>query len=500
MSAIIYNRKSSEDDNRQILSIESQENEMRSLAQRSDLKITKIFSESMSAKAPGRIVFAEMMDYVEKHPGMTILVWKLDRLARNPVDEGRIKWLLQQGVIAEIKTPDRNYLPADNALIASVEFGMANQYIRDLRQNVMRGTKTKLEKGGWPSIAPFGYLNDRLAKTILIDPIAAPAVQRIFEQYATGRYNLQEITHAVYDQGIRTKRQRKLSKSTIHEILRNRFYYGVMVRGEMHYQGNHQSIISKELYNQVQDVLEGKNHSKRRKHIFPLRGFMTCDICGCLLTAALQKGKFIYYYCTNGKRICDQGKTYLTANTATALVASILQELKTDPIKLELAYRASKAKHQKDNEASDTIRQNLLARLQAVKDQQDALARRNGTPEDVYNRNMTTLQNEQVEVERQLSKVGDNSEENKITFELARDAILQANYQADAFFSASPIAQREYAEIVLLNLTVKDQKVQHFQFKPAYQLLADLPENASIEEMYHQPDLNRCSCRERAVS
>ena len=192
---------------------------------------------------------------------------------------------------------------------------------------------------------------------------------------------------------------------------------------------------------------------------------------------------FLYKKLLEPEAGCDQRKKHLTASAATLLVSSVLQELKTDPIKLELAYRASKEKHQGDAHAEDAIRKNLLTRLQIVKDQQDTLTRRKDTPEDVYARNMTALKNEQVDLEVQLSKVGNEAGEKKITFEQVKDALLQANYQADAFFSSTPQAQREYVEIVLSNLSVKDQKVQHYQFKPAWQIIANLPKNATIEQL-----------------
>ncbi len=372
MTTIIYCRKSTDDANHQILSIDSQETEMRKLAERSDLIVSKIFRESMTAKEPGRPVFAEMMAFVEKHPGATILVWKLDRLARNPVDEGKIKWLLQKEIIAEIKTPDRNYHPSDNALIASVEFGMANQYIRDLRQNVMRGNRSKLEHGGWPSMAPFGYQNNKADRTVLVNPSTAPAVRRIFELYASGNYTLKEITASIYSEDYRTKGGKKLSKSNIHAILTNPFYYGVMVHHDTHYQGNHEPLISKELFDEAQNVLRGKNHSKRKTHFFPLRGFMTCDVCGCMLTATLQKGKHVYYYCTNGKGGCDQRKKHLTKDAATSLIASVLQGmLKVDEAKIDLAIRASEARQENKMKASDSLRQKLLRRLAEIREQQE---------------------------------------------------------------------------------------------------------------------------------
>jgi hypothetical protein len=218
---------------------------------------------------------------------------------------------------------------------------MANQYIRDLRQNVMRGNRAKLERGGWPNMAPFGYANDKANRTIVLNPETAPAVRRIFELYATGNYNLRTITKAVFAQGIRGKHEKKLSKSNIHKILQNRFYYGVMVKGENHYEGNHEPLISKALFDEVQEILSGKTRSKRQSHFFALRGFMTCDVCGCMLTATLQKGKHIYYYCTNGKGICEQRKKHLTEEKATELMASVLQKLKTNEGRLEIACRSS---------------------------------------------------------------------------------------------------------------------------------------------------------------
>ncbi len=484
MTILAYCRKSTDDSSHQVLSMDSQESEMQKLAERSGLTISKVYRESMTAKAPGRPVFAEMITFVQKHPGATILVWKLDRLARNPVDEGMAKWLLQQGVIHQIKTPDRDYNPGDNALIASVEFGMANQFIRDLRQNVLRGNRAKLEKGGWPSVAPFGYDNNRADKTIMVNSKTARAVRRIFDQYASGNFTLDEITETIYEQGYRSRNEKKISRANIHHILQNHFYYGVMVHNGIHYAGKHEPLISQETFNRVQDVLSGKHQAKHTKHFFPLRGFMTCDACGCTMTATKQKGRYVYYYCTNGKGICDQRKKHLREAEAVALVGSVLQGIKVDPRKLDLACRASKAKKARSEADLMEIRKNLDIRLREIQDQQDMLVRRKDVPEDVYARNMTALKNEQVDIEVKVASLDRKNEQEQITFEQAKGRILQSNYEADAFISADPLAQRKYLESVLSNVWVKDQKVQRFQFKPAFQILANLPKNASIEQVY----------------
>ena len=124
---IIYCRKSSEAEDRQVLSIESQISELKKLSERLNLKVIDIFTESQSAKSPGRPLFNEMIKKINQGKADGIICWKLDRLARNPIDGGQVIWMLQEAIIKHIQTFDRGYYPEDNVLLMSVEFGMANQ-------------------------------------------------------------------------------------------------------------------------------------------------------------------------------------------------------------------------------------------------------------------------------------------------------------------------------------------------------------------------------------
>src|SRR3989344_62671 len=137
----LYVRKSSDVDDKQILSIEAQLVELRALAKREGLEIVEEFTEKRTAKVPGRPIFNDMMRRIQSGVAQGIICWKLDRLARNPVDDGLVSWLLQQSTIQRIATPERSYYPADNVLLMSVEFGMANQYVRDLAVNTARGLR-----------------------------------------------------------------------------------------------------------------------------------------------------------------------------------------------------------------------------------------------------------------------------------------------------------------------------------------------------------------------
>jgi site-specific DNA recombinase len=139
----LYARKSSEAEDRQAASIDAQKDELLKIAKDQGLKVLEILEESQSAKKPGRKVFNSMLERIYKGEANGILCWKLDRLARNPVDGGQISWMLQQSAISQIVTFGRTYYPTDNVLMMQVELGMANQFIRDLSVNVKRGCKRK---------------------------------------------------------------------------------------------------------------------------------------------------------------------------------------------------------------------------------------------------------------------------------------------------------------------------------------------------------------------
>ena len=186
MNYFLYARKSTDVEDKQVLSIESQLAELRSLAKRESLEIVAEFVEKQSAKKPGRPVFNDMLQRIQTGEAQGIICWKIDRLARNPVDGGQMSWLLQQGVIQHIQTYDRSFLPADNVLMMSVELGMANQYIRDLSVNTKRGLREKARREDFPGPAPVGYLNNPRTKTIMVDRRKAPIIKSAFELYAGG--------------------------------------------------------------------------------------------------------------------------------------------------------------------------------------------------------------------------------------------------------------------------------------------------------------------------
>jgi DNA invertase Pin-like site-specific DNA recombinase len=171
----LYARRSSESEDRQVASISAQVEELEKIARERGLNIVRVFTESKSAKAEGRPVFNEMMRRVAGGEAQGIVCWKLDRLARNFIDGGKIIEMIQGGAVQHIQTFSKGYFPNDNVLMMSVEFGVAKQFIKDLSDNTKRGLKRKADAGWLPSRAPIGYKNEKYAlqgeKRILVDEV-----------------------------------------------------------------------------------------------------------------------------------------------------------------------------------------------------------------------------------------------------------------------------------------------------------------------------------------
>src|SRR3989344_979581 len=249
----LYARKSSESEDRQVQSIDDQINRLKELVGTLGLSVKEILTEAKSAKKPYiRPVFATMLERIEKGEAQGILCWQINRLSRNPIDSGKLSWMLQQGTLKSIQTIDRQYLPDDNVLLFSVESGQANQFILDLKKNVKRGTDSKLEKGWRPNLAPQGYLNDKEEKTIIEDPLSFSLIRKMWDLMLTGNHTPPKILDiANKEWGYRTRKFKRggggeLSKSGIYKIFTNKFYAGIIEWDGRDIEGKQKRMVSLE--------------------------------------------------------------------------------------------------------------------------------------------------------------------------------------------------------------------------------------------------------------
>jgi DNA invertase Pin-like site-specific DNA recombinase len=337
MTYFLYARKSTDVEDKQMLSIESQLFELRALAKKEGLEIVTEFTEKRTAKKPGRPVFDEMMDRIRRGEARSILCWKLDRLSRNPFDDGMIRWLLQEATIQCITTSERSYYPPDNVMLMSMEFAMATQYSRDLGYNTSRGLREKARRGDFPAPAPVGYLNNPRTKSIMVDKRKAPLVLRAFETYAENKSRFEDIANYFYENGIRTRSRdgssggKRWSKDRVKKMLTNIFYYGDFQYGGEIYHGRHAPIVSKILFDKVRNVIEMRGRrQKAHKDPQALCGLLRCGNCGCSITAeAITKRQkngnvhsYVYYRCTKKRGLCNE--PYVREEVLTEQLSSLL--------------------------------------------------------------------------------------------------------------------------------------------------------------------------------
>ena len=313
MKYFIYTRKSTEDEERQVMSIEAQITELHEFAKRENLEIIETFTESKSAKSPGREIFNEMIEKInESREPVGILAWHPDRLARNSVDGGQIIYLIDTGKIPSLKFPTFWFEPTPQGLfMLQVAFGQSKYYSDNLSENVKRGFRQKLRRGEWPAKAPLGYINNPKTRNIEPDPIKSRIIQKAFEEYSQGKHTLESLGKRLAEFGLVSKNGTPLAKATIQRMLTSLAYISLIQQKGETYEGKYQPIISRELFEKVQEKLKerAKPRKSKKRYDFPFVGLLRCGECGGMITAQFSHGNggiYRYYRCTKKFGECSQ--------------------------------------------------------------------------------------------------------------------------------------------------------------------------------------------------
>lgn len=454
---------------------------MMDMAHRLGLKVEGIFSESKSAKAPyKRSEFTRLITSIEKGEATGILCWKLDRLARNPDEAGRVLGLLQRAEVTHIKTNERDYYPEDNALISYLEFGMADQYSRELSKNVKRGLKSKLEKGLMPGPAPLGWLNtkteNRGENYMIVDPERFPYLQKAWQLLLTGIHTPDEILDTLNNEwGFRTRPAKKrggkpMSRSTIYRMFTNPFYCGLPVRNGITYNGKHAPMVTVDEYDKVQLIL-GKNGSPRpERHRYAYNGLICCGECGGFVSAT-HKEKLIktsgerkiytLYYCVNARKnpsTCSQG-FYTNVEVVEKTIREEIASFTIHPAFKDWAINILKREH--SNEVVDRSsvynrQQQLLADTQRQLDNLLKLHLQEDIDLEIYRSEKLRLTNEQTRLRKLIRETEDRADD---WLEKAEKAFEFACNASEAFERGDWKVRRSILADLGLNWTLKDKKL-----------------------------------------
>ena len=308
MTAVIYARYSS--DNQREESIEGQIRECTAYAEKNGITIVKHYIDrAISAKTDNRPEFQQMIKDSDKKLFDIVLVWKLDRFARNRYDSARYKTQLKKNGVKLMSATEIISEGPEGIILESVLEGYAEYYSADLSEKVIRGMTENALKGKFTGGAiPFGYIINADHR-FEIDPLTAPFVAETFQRYNDGQ-TMREIRDWLNEKGVKNQRGGLMTFNTIQHMLNNRRYIGELKYRDVLIPDAIPSIVSAELFNDVQEkMLKNKKAPARRKaeDDYLLTTKLFCGYCGALMfgeSGTSRTGEVHRYYnkCATAKK------------------------------------------------------------------------------------------------------------------------------------------------------------------------------------------------------
>jgi hypothetical protein len=341
-------------------------------------------------------------------------------------------------------------------LSADIQAVVAADYVRNLREEAKKGIYGRLKQGFYPMRAPIGYLDNGAGKPKTIDPVKGPLVKKAFTMYAAGGWNMPDLADELFRMGLRNHAEGRVTLNGLSTILSNPFYLGLIRirKTGQTFDGNHEPLISKRLFDEVRDIAERRLNARSKVHELLFRKTVKCKGCGYSLIGEMQKGH-VYYRCHTS--------TCPTASIREEVIeTSVLTEFeKLQFTEAEKNYLAGATRELKKNWLAEREGQcrNLHIKLQQVNERLTRLtdAFLNNTIEkDLFEERKTTLLFERREIEDQRKALEDKTrslpDELQKFIELAGDAYL-------LYGNATLEKKRQMLKVLTSNLTLEAKNV-----------------------------------------
>ncbi len=496
---VVYARVSTKEQQDEGYSIPAQLKAIRAFCEAQGLTVAEEFVEAESAGKAGRAQFGAMVTFLREHPAVgAVVAHKLDRLYRNFRDQITLEDL---GVHARYVVGDIPDTP-QGELLRDVNLSVAKFYLGNLREEVKKGMDEKVAQGGWPHRAPIGYLNDTATRSIVIDLERADLIRYAFERYATGQVSLSMLADELRERGFCYPSGTAVGTSGLHKILRRPTYCGrIRYKGAI-YRGNHEPIISPELFDAVQEVFEpNRNGVKGTKYVFALRDWLYCGECGCKITAERQRGH-VYYRCTHGKGkdSCSQ-HTYAREEALSEQMAAILTEIEITPDIVEALVADSMAFDAEASSSLDSERTRLSREIAAL----DARASRllDGYLDGVVSAEDYRAKGNQITgskraFEQAMKNQNCGTQDRSPQVRALADTAASAHF---TFETGEVADKRRVLATVLSNATVEEGNIVSYQLKRPFEYLRRDPKGAFLHSWWAMRDLNPrpCACKAPAL-
>lgn len=483
---IRYSRKSSETKEKQIASINDQNAECDEHAAKYGLHIVARMEEEKSAFKPNkREKFTAMIEAIKSGKANAILTWKPDRICRNPLEGGEVLQLLQDGILKEIRTPLGDiYTPDSDHLILQIHFGMANQYSRLLSQNVKRGLNRKAkDRHEYPRRACLGYegFGERGQRDIRPHPVEAPLILKAFKLAATGVYSLGHIVEELHEEGFRTKTGKKISKSYLYTILTCPTYYGWFYQNGELFEGKYEAIISKGLFDLVQEKLKDRSKPKNMTWVRAYTKLFRCGKCGCAITTTIKR-KFVksineyktysYHHCTKRRGTCDEPQ--LSDVEMTNLVLELVDSISIDEEVWRLGIELVREKHASEVNRNKHSLQYTNQQNESIRDQINRLVEMRTNEELTKEEFLEQKERLVKKLDVNKSKIIDSNDSMKTWLELMEEFLNTAFQIREIMIDGTPEQRQTTLNKIGENFLISGKKLT-FSFKKPYDILL-LPE------------------------
>jgi DNA invertase Pin-like site-specific DNA recombinase len=462
----LYARKSTDTEDKQVRSIEDQLAELREFAKTNHLSIVETFVEKQTAKVPGRPIFNELIKRIEQRHASGIIAWHPNRLSRNSVDTGYLVYMMDQDVLLEIRTPGQSFknTPNDkfllNLLCSQAKLENDNKAI-----DVKRAMRQKAKDGIYPLRAPVGYLNDPLTRKIAVDPKTAPMIREMFERYAGGTSTLRDLK-AIFDpKGLRSKSGTLIGLSGYQHILCNAFYHGIFCFADETYEGKHEPLVPKSLFDRVQATMRDRGKPRRtRREPRLYQAMFRCGECGCAITAEIQKG-YTYLRCTKKKGTCRQ--PFLREENAIENVKRVIAEVAMPKHWIDWLEESFQSRRIEEQLHLQEQRDDLRATINAAQQRLDRLTRLyidNMLSLHEYQRTKAQLIDEKTDAKEKLRAFDSNPTE---WLERADTFISRLKEAVSIASTGNPEQQRDFLKEIGSNLKIRDGKID-YEFQPLW--------------------------------
>ncbi len=300
--------------------------------------VAEFVDRGESARSADRPQLKAMLAFVREQPVNYVIVHKVDRLARNRMDDVEINLALRAAGVTLVSVSESIDETPSGMLLHGIMSSIAEYYSRNLATEVVKGMSQKVKAGGTPSRAPIGYLNvreitadGREVRTIAVDPERAPLVTWAFEAYATGEWTLSSLAAELEARGLVTRpsprrASKPLSESQLQTVLRSPYYTGFVAWGGALHPGRHETLTTPQLWQDVQDMMDRhRAGEKTRKHPHYLKSTLYCGTCRSRMVITHSKNKYgriyPYFVCLgrHAKRTTCQRKAVLITDVEAAV-------------------------------------------------------------------------------------------------------------------------------------------------------------------------------------